>query len=109
MNNIQGDFSRRVIRAALSIPSGKVSTYGSIAKAAGGGKMAARSITSILSKAYQEGEARIPFHRIVYADGTVWFDTVHEATRRKLYKKEGIILDKSGKIQSFRDVLWEFT
>ena len=105
---MKGDFSKRVVKAALSIPSGRVSTYGRLAKAAGGGGMAAQSITTILGKAYQEGETRIPFHRIVYADGTVWFSPEHEKKRRELYKKEGIMLDKSGLIQNFADVLWEF-
>lgn len=41
------------MEAALAIPKGRVTTYGRIARAAGGG---ARSITSILAKAYRAGE-----------------------------------------------------
>ena len=105
---VTGEFSERVLRVALLIPPGRVSTYGRVAKAAGGGGMAAQSITAILGKAYDAGETRIPFHRIVYADGSVWFDAKHEKARRELYKKEGIMLDKTGRIQNFADVLWEF-
>lgn len=105
---MKGDFTKRVIKAALSIPPGRVSTYGRIAKAAGGGGMAAQSITTILGKAYQEGETRIPFHRIVYADGRVWLSPEYEKKRKELYKKEGIKLDKTGHIENFADVLWEF-
>ena len=43
-------FSERVVELALSIPKGKVTTYGAIARAAGAGPMAAQSITSILGK-----------------------------------------------------------
>ena len=43
--------------------------------------MASQSITTILGKAYKQGEKNIPFHRIVYADGTVWLSDK--------YKKEG--------------------
>ena len=107
-SNEKGEFSKRVVRAALDVPRGRVTTYGRLAKAAGAGGMAAQSITTILGKAYEAGEIRIPFHRIVYADGTVWFDAKHEKTRRELYKKEGIMLDKSGRIQNFAEVLWEF-
>ena len=102
-------FSERVVKIALSIPEGRVTTYGRIAKAAGGGPMASQSITAILGKAYMEGEKRIPFHRIVYADGHVWLDEAHDASRRTLYKKEGIVIDDTGKIKNFKDILWEFT
>ena len=102
------DFSERVIKIALSIPPGRVSTYGRIARAAGGGGMSAQSITSILGTAYDEGVRNIPFHRIVYADGRIWIDARHRAERMKLYKKEGIQIDKKDKIENFRDILFEF-
>ncbi|HTH92874.1 MAG TPA: MGMT family protein [Candidatus Paceibacterota bacterium] len=101
-------FSDRVVELALMVPAGKVTTYGLIARAAGGGSMASRSITGILGKAYKAGEKNIPFHRIVYSDGRAWFDSTHEAKRRALYKKEGIQLDKKGRIEDFRDKLFEF-
>lgn len=90
------------------IPVGRVTTYGRIAKAAGGGAMASQSITGILAKAYNEGIKDIPFHRIVYADGRVWVDDVHHKERMRLYKKEGIVLDKNNKIQNFDDIVFEF-
>lgn len=95
-------FSARVWELAVSIPEGKVTTYGALARAAGGTGMAARSITSILSKAPNKGA--IPFHRIVYSNGTVWIDQEHEKKRRALYKKEGIKVDESGRITNFDDV-----
>ena len=94
-------FSERVVRLALSIPSGRVTTYGDIARACGGGPMASQSITSILGKAYQNGEKGIPFHRIVYSDGRVWMSKEYEQKRRKLYKKEGLELDEKGRIKDF--------
>ena len=102
-------FSERVVKSALSIPKGRVTTYGRIARAAGGGGMASQSITGILGKAWMAGEKSIPFHRIVYADGRVWVDEAHRAKRMALYKKEHISLDKNNKIVNFRDVLFEFT
>jgi methylated-DNA-protein-cysteine methyltransferase-like protein len=101
-------FTERVIKAALSIPKGRVTTYGRIAKAAGGGGMAAQSITAILGKAYQEGEKRIPFHRIVYADGRIWINEEYRKRRLALYKKEGIEIDKNDKIKNFQDKIFEF-
>ncbi len=101
-------FSMRVVQLALSIPPGRVTTYGHISRAAGGGAMAAQSITSILGKAWQQGEKNIPFHRIVYADGRVWMSEEYEKERMKRYKKEGIEVDEKGRIKNFRDLLFEF-
>jgi alkylated DNA nucleotide flippase Atl1 len=100
-------FSEKVVKVALMIPPGRVTTYGRIAKACGAGPMASQSITAILGKAYNEGNKNIPFHRIVYANGTIWVDEVHRAKRLALYKKEGIKLD-GNKIVNFRDILFEF-
>lgn len=100
-------FSERVVEIALSIPKGRVATYGGIAKAAGGGALGARSVTAILGKAWEKG-AKIPFHRIVYSDGRVWINEEYEEERMKLYKKERIEVDKKGRIKNFRDILIEF-
>jgi methylated-DNA-protein-cysteine methyltransferase-like protein len=100
-------FSERVVKIARSIPKGRVTTYGRIARAAGGGTMASQSITSILGKAWENGMKDIPFHRIVYADGRIWVDDKHRKTRMKLYKEEGIELDEKDRIKNFRDVLFE--
>lgn len=101
-------FSEYVVKLACMIPVGRVTTYGRIAKAAGGGAMASQSITGILAKAYNQGMKDIPFHRIVYADGRVWVDDAHKKERMRLYKKEGIILDKNSRIQNFDDIVFEF-
>lgn len=102
-------FSEKVLKIALSIPKGRVTTYGRIARAAGAGPMASQSITSILGKAYDAGEKNIPWHRIVYAEGKVWLDEKHKKERLALYKKEKIEVDpKTGKIKNFHKILVEF-
>lgn len=100
-------FSERVVKIARSIPTGRVTTYGRIAKAAGGGAMASQSITSILGRAWDNGAKDIPFHRIVYADGHIWVDDRHRKERLRQYKKEKIELDDKNRIKNFRTVLWE--
>jgi len=101
-------FSDRVIAMARSIPKGRVTTYGRLAIAAGGGAMASQSITSILGKAYDSGITDIPFHRIVYADGRVWINDVYRAQRLKLYKSEKLELDEKNRIKDFGDKIFEF-
>ena len=99
-------FSQRVCELALAIPAGRVATYGSLAKAAGGGGQAARSVSNILGKYPNQGV--IPYHRIVYAGGKVWLNNECENKRRKLYKKEGIRLNEKGIIIDFEEVLFDF-
>ena len=101
-------FTERVIKIALEIPKGRVTTYGRIARACGAGPMASQSITSILGRAYESGIKDIPFHRIVYSDGKVWINDEYKKKRLALYKKEGIKLDKNNRIVNFRDILVEF-
>jgi alkylated DNA nucleotide flippase Atl1 len=101
-------FSERVVAAALAIPSGRVTTYGRLARACGAGPMASQSITGILAKAHNEGVKDIPFHRIVYANGKIWVSDEYRAKRLKLYKKEGIEVDNNNKIKNFVDILFEF-
>ncbi len=101
-------FSERVIEIALSIPKGRVTTYGRLARAAGAGGMASQSITGILAKAHTEKGLAIPFHRIVYANGSIWVSEEYRSKRMKLYKEEGIIVDTNNKIKNFKEILLEF-
>lgn len=89
---------------ARSIPKGRVTTYGDLARACGAGPMASQSITSILSRAYESGVKDIPFHRIVYAGGKIWVNDAHRAERMKLYKKEGIEIDEKDRVVNFEEI-----
>lgn len=106
MSNKTGEFSQKVIKLALSIPSGRVTTYGLITAAAGGHPMLSRLITHILGKSDQVNQ--IPFHRIIYSNGKIWNDPKHNKWRAKLYKKEGIKVDKNNKIVDFEKILYQF-
>ncbi len=99
-------FSERVWNLAVTIPPGRVTTYGILAKAAGGGAMAARSITSILSKA--PNQAAIPYHRIVYADGRAWANESCSDKRRELFATEAIEVNERFKIKDFEELLYYF-
>lgn len=107
-NFIDLTFGQRVVYLVKLIPKGKVTTYGRIARLAGGSGRAAQSVTSILSQAEQRGEKGIPFHRIVYADGRVWLNKNHKEERLKLYKAEKITLDNKQRIVDFDTRLFDF-
>ena len=101
-----GEFSQKVIKLALSIPPGRVTTYGLITAAAGGHPMLSRMITHILGKSAQVDQ--IPFHRIVYSNGKIWSDPKYDKWRSKLYKQEGIKVDKNNKIVDFEKIVYDF-
>jgi methylated-DNA-protein-cysteine methyltransferase-like protein len=103
---MQGTFSQRVWELATSIPEGHVTTYGILAKAAGGGAQSARSVTGILGKA--PNRAAIPWHRIVYSGGKVWLAPECEEERRELYALEGIEVNQKGIITNFEEVVYYF-
>ncbi|MGB0925532.1 MAG: MGMT family protein [Minisyncoccia bacterium] len=105
---IKQTFGERVLDLAQSICSGETSTYGDIARAAGGGGQAARSVSGILGKYYKQGITDIPFHRIVYSSGQVWKSPQYNSARNKLYKKEGIKIDEKGFIVDFESRRKEF-
>ncbi len=106
MTKIPSLFTQKVWQLALEIPPGRVTTYGLICAAAGGHPMMSRMITNILSKSPDVD--KIPFHRIVYSNGKIWFDPKHNKWRDKLYRKEGIKVDKNNKIINFEEILYSF-
>ncbi len=101
-------FGERVVALALKIPKGRVTTYKILSRKAGGGGQSHRSVTAILGKAWDKGEHKIPWHRIVYSDGSVWISASNKKKRLALYKKERIVLDKKNRIVDFRDKIYEF-
>ena len=98
-------FSQLLFEYASSIPPGRVTTYGALAKAAGGGGQAARSVGSILSK--HPNKNVVPWHRIVYAGGRVWWPEEHRHARAKLYQAEAIVVTPAGRIVDFDELFWD--
>lgn len=98
-------FSQRLFDLACAIPPGRVTTYGVLARAAGGGPQAARSVTAILAK--HPNRAVIPFHRIVYAGGRVWWNETEPASRLALFAAEGVTVTDDGRILDFEELLWD--
>jgi methylated-DNA-protein-cysteine methyltransferase-like protein len=101
-----GEFSKRVVELALQIPEGRVTTYGLLAVAAGGHPILAQMVTSILWKSPERN--KVPWHRIVYSSGKIWTDPRVDKIRKKLYKAEGIKLDKNNRIIDFEKLVYTF-
>ena len=82
------------------IPSGKVSTYGDLAKALGN-PLASRVIGSILAK--NPNPIKVPCHRVVMSDGKVGGYAYGTARKKDLLEKEGVFVT-NGIIKDFKNV-----
>jgi methylated-DNA-protein-cysteine methyltransferase related protein len=78
------DQRARVVRVIRSLPRGKVSSYGAVAKAAGW-PGAARQVVRILRQAIG-----LPWHRVVGAGGTIKLPGENGAEQRFRLRMEGV-------------------
>jgi methylated-DNA-[protein]-cysteine S-methyltransferase len=76
-----------VYNILVSIPEGKVTTYGDIAKALGH-PGASRAIGRILNK--NPNPIVVPCHRVVMSSGDIGGYAFGKARKRELLKKEGL-------------------
>jgi len=87
-------FKKRVLLVVKKIPRGKVLTYQNVARKAGFPR-AYRAVGNILNKNF---DPAIPCHRVVGSDGSLRGFNRGLAQKKKLLKKEGIDLKKSGEL-----------
>jgi len=87
-----------VIRLVALIPTGKFTTYGSIAIHM---NVVARHVATVLSHLTPEESATLPWHRVVSANARLSpnMGTKLSAKQRRLLKAEGLRIDKEGFIQ----------
>ncbi len=98
------NFTDSVLRIVKTVPEGKVTTYGEIAKALGGRKFA-RAVGRALNR--NPYPVKIPCHRVVRSGGLVggYRNGIREKIR--LLKKEGVKV-KNNRILEFEKVLFRF-
>ena len=87
-----------VLRLVALIPSGKFTTYGSIAIHM---NVMARHVAFVLARLTEEESASLPWQRVVSADARLSpnMDTALSRKQRRLLKAEGLRIDKAGYIQ----------
>jgi methylated-DNA-[protein]-cysteine S-methyltransferase len=84
----------------LKIPTGKVSTYGDLARAHGN-PSASRAIGRILGE--NPNPIKVPCHRVVTSNGQIGGYAYGTARKRQLLEKEGVSLT-NGIVQNFKNV-----
>ena len=104
MKTVEPTGSHRRIHDVVSrIPRGRVATYGQVALLAGLPRQA-RLVGYALHAL--PADTRIPWHRVVNAQGAISTRAGHASIQRRLLEREGIAFDARGrmKLDSFR---WE--
>lgn len=90
------DFSIKIIRILQRIPSGRVSTYGTVAALAGN-PSGARQVARILHSSSKKHD--IPWHRVVNHKGEISpRSSMNHLDQRTLLENEGVEFSNSGLI-----------
>ena len=97
-------FEKKVINAIKMIPSGKVTTYGEIARCIGNVK-AVRAVGNAVSK--NPDLLIVPCHRVVRSDGKIGGYSKGTQIKIELLKEEGIYI-KGGKVIDFKKKLYKY-
>ncbi|MFX0114150.1 MAG: MGMT family protein [Candidatus Hodarchaeota archaeon] len=89
-------FSKRVKTLIKAIPSGKVASYGQIAKYAGNSR-AARQVAWLLHSSSRKDN--LPWHRVVSSKGRISLPPSQGyELQKELLEKEGVTFDETGRI-----------
>jgi O-6-methylguanine DNA methyltransferase len=95
----QRSFKVRVLSAVRRIPSGRVATYGDVAKAAGRPR-AARAVGNIMRNC---SDTTVPCHRVIAAGGKLGGYGRELFAKRALLLGEGVTVS-AGKIKNFKSL-----
>ncbi|HKX97161.1 MAG TPA: MGMT family protein [Candidatus Nitrosocosmicus sp.] len=93
--------SEDVYNMLLTIPKGKVSTYGDLAKALGN-PAASRHIGRILNK--NQNPIKVPCHRVVMSNGNIGGYAFGTQKKKELLQKEGVIFTDEYRLNEFSKV-----
>ena len=93
--------SEDVYNMLLTIPKGKVSTYGDLAKALGN-PTASRHIGRILGK--NPNPIKVPCHRVVMSNGKIGGYALGTQKKKELLQNEGVIFADKNKVNEFNKV-----
>jgi methylated-DNA-protein-cysteine methyltransferase-like protein len=98
-------FKSRVLAVVAAIPKGRVTTYGTIARHLG---IRARQVGFILATLTVEESRRLPWFRVVAANGIVSSTKVGAVGRRQIarLRAEGVAVTPRNKIEDFDVIAW---
>ena len=88
-----------------AIPEGRVSTYGAIGQHL---KVTARQVAHILARLTAQEAERLPWFRVVAANGVVSSTKLGSVGRRQIerLRAEGVAVTPRNKVEDFRVIAW---
>jgi methylated-DNA-protein-cysteine methyltransferase related protein len=98
-------FKARVLAVLAAIPEGRVTTYGTIARHL---HVTARQVAFILATLTAEESERLPWFRVVAANGVVSSIKLGSVGRRQIVRlrTEGVAVTPRNKVEDFRMIAW---
>jgi len=102
--NKEANFFERCYRVARQIPTGRVTTYGAIARFLGAQK-SARAVGYAMTTSHTKD---VPAHRVVNRNGLLTGKHHFEGSNlmEQLLENEGVSV-KNNQIQNFKTVFWD--
>ncbi len=89
-------FTERIVEAVLSIPQGRVATYGTVAALAGN-RRGARQVARVLHSLSERKQ--LPWHRVVGADGSIRLpEGGGREEQAALLRAEGVEVDSAWRV-----------
>jgi methylated-DNA-protein-cysteine methyltransferase-like protein len=98
-------FKSRVLAIVAAIPEGRVTTYGTIAEHL---RVTARQVAFVLARLTEEESKRLPWFRVVAANGVVSTIKLGSVGRRQIerLRAEGVAVSQRHKVEDFRVIAW---
>ena len=98
-------FKSRVLAVLAAIPEGRVTTYGIIARHL---HVTARQVAFILATLTVEESRRLPWFRVVAANGIVSSTKLGSVGRRQIarLRAEGVAVTPRNKVEDFGVIAW---
>lgn len=95
----------RVMAVVAAIPEGRVTTYGTIAKHL---HITARQVAFVLANLTIEESDRLPWFRVVAANGVVSSMKLGAVGRRQIQRlrAEGVAVTARSKVEDFAAIAW---
>ena len=105
LSNKNIDFFNQVYELVKLVPKGRVTTYGSIAKALGTAK-SSRMVGWAMNASHKD--SNVPAHRVVNRNGLLTgkfhFETPNQM--QELLEKEGVKI-KNNQVVNFKELFWD--
>jgi methylated-DNA-protein-cysteine methyltransferase-like protein len=98
-------FKAQVMAVVAAIPEGRVSTYGAIAQHLG---ITARQVAFVLTRLTVKESERLPWFRVVAANGVVSSTKLRAVGRRQIeqLRAEGVVVKPPNKVEDFHVIAW---